>query len=82
MLRICSENYRRWKARALSEAGDAKESLERAFFWIELHSALLALRLAEKEGKASKEAIFSAKLKICSKLLEYAEKLLKKFESS
>ena len=83
-LQICSENYKRWKKIALSSGNleEVKKAMRRAFFWLEMHSAFLALDAAENK-KMDKESLFMllrAKAKICKKLADYAEEILKEFE--
>lgn len=81
-LQICSENYKRWKEIALSSNNidEIKKALKRAFFWLELHSAFLFLNSIEKVKNKDEKLnlkLIKAKAKICEKLTNYAEELLK-----
>lgn len=78
---ICSQNYEKWKSLALSSTNteESKKYMEKAFFWLELHSAFVLLASAEEtKGKdpAFKEKLMIAKARLSKKLSEYAKKLL------
>jgi hypothetical protein len=76
-LQICSENFRKWKTIALTTNNlrTAQKAFKRAFFWLELFAAFSILRILEENGK-NKDLIAQAKLKICERLLNYADHLL------
>jgi hypothetical protein len=81
-LQICSENYKKWKNIALSASNleEARKAANRAFFWLELHSAFLFLELLEKTKKNDNNLqlkVLKAKSIICKKLVEYSEELLR-----
>ncbi|MEM5870202.1 MAG: hypothetical protein QXR09_03510 [Candidatus Aenigmatarchaeota archaeon] len=78
---ICSQNYEKWKALALSSKSieESKKYMQKAFFWLELHSAFLLLAAAEEtKGKdpTFKQKLILAKARLSKKLSEYAEKLI------
>ncbi|MEM5829607.1 MAG: hypothetical protein QW040_02815 [Candidatus Aenigmatarchaeota archaeon] len=78
---MCVENYEKWKALALStpKKDESKKFLEKAFFWLELHSAFITLFAAEqiKGGDPLfKRKLLLAKARLSKKLVEYAEKVL------
>ncbi|MEM5772614.1 MAG: hypothetical protein QXL86_00060 [Candidatus Aenigmatarchaeota archaeon] len=82
---LCSENYEKWKALALSAQNkeESKKFLEKAFFWLELQSAFITLFAAEQaKGKdpAFKRKLLLAKTKLSKKLAEYAENVLNEIE--
>jgi len=77
-LEICYSNYKKWKEKAFSMGNlEVRKSLERAFFWLELHSALYAIGLLEIKAKTKQEKkeILEAKKKIIEKLNEYEKTL-------
>lgn len=78
----CNERYSAWKNKAMftNDIREAKKAVERAFFWMELRSALLFLMSVENSGKdnaASKEKILRAKMNLSRKLSEHTKELLK-----
>jgi len=78
---LCSQNYQKWKNLALSSRSpeEGKRFLEKACFWLELHSAFITLFAAEQsKGKdpVFKNKIMVAKASLLKKLSEYAEKTL------
>lgn len=80
-LEFCTEKYKKWRAIALTSENleEAKRAAEKAFFWLELYSAYLAVFAMEKFGKKdikSKNKIFLARIKICKKLNEYSRQML------
>lgn len=82
---LCSENYEKWKALALSAENkeESKRFLEKAFFWLELQSAFITLFAAEQtKGKdpVFKKKLLLAKAKLSKKLAEYAESVLNEIE--
>jgi hypothetical protein len=82
---LCSQNYERWKALALSAQNreESKRFLEKAFFWLELQSAFITLFAAEQSkgnDPLFKKKIMLAKAMLSKKLVEYAEKILSEIE--
>ena len=79
-LQLCSENYKKWKEIALTanSVEEAKEAAKKAFFWLELHSAFLALHAIEnsKKDKEAEVKLIKARAKLCKKLVEYANEVL------
>ncbi|MEM5834922.1 MAG: hypothetical protein QXQ69_03685 [Candidatus Aenigmatarchaeota archaeon] len=80
-LEFCTEKYKKWRNIALNSENleEAKKAAERAFFWLELYSAYLAILSAEKLAKHNKKLknkIFAARIKICKKLNEYSKQML------
>ncbi|MEM7825753.1 MAG: hypothetical protein QW412_02760 [Candidatus Aenigmatarchaeota archaeon] len=80
-LEFCTEKYKKWREIALNsqKIEESKRAAEKAFFWLELYSAYLALLTMEKFGRndlESKKKIFLARIKICKKLNEYSRKML------
>jgi hypothetical protein len=56
--------------------------MERAFFWLEMHSAFFAIGTLEKTKKMSKEDVFKLiqlKSKLIERLSEYAKTLIEDF---
>jgi UDP-glucose 6-dehydrogenase len=77
-LEICYRNYKKWKEKAfLSSDENAKEALERAFFWLEMHSAFFVVGVLEKaeNSKENLQKILAMKIKLLEKLSEYAKTL-------
>jgi hypothetical protein len=82
---LCSQNYEKWKALALSsqDKEESKRFLEKAFFWLELQSAFITLFAAEQSKGNDpffKRKIMLAKARLSKKLAEYAEKVLNEVE--
>ncbi|MGC8812628.1 MAG: hypothetical protein ACP5O8_03545 [Candidatus Aenigmatarchaeota archaeon] len=80
-LEFCTEKYKKWKTIALTseDLEEAKKAAQKAFFWLELYSAYLAVLTMEKFGKKdlkSRNKIFLARIKICKKLNEYSRQML------
>jgi len=83
-LEICYLNYKKWKEKALSSADwSIKKALERAFFWLEIHSAIYAIGLLEIRAKTKEEKLqlLEAKKKIIEKLTEYEKTLAEELDS-
>lgn len=84
-LAMCSRHYKKWKGMALSE-GDreaSKKFMERAFFWLELQSAFMALWAVEKTAPSdqrTKNQIIAAKANLSKKLADYAKGILDDME--
>jgi len=80
-LELCAEHYKKWKQKALEakDLPEGKKALERAFFWIELHSAFIALNAVEQtRGKDPKvrNKLLIAKTSLSKKLANYANEML------
>lgn len=80
-LEICSFHYNKWKNAALAANNkeEVTKSLERAFFWLELQTAFIALNSVEKyEGKDPKvkNKLLVAKTNLSKKLAEYANQVM------
>jgi hypothetical protein len=75
-IKICNDNYQRWKQLALN--GERK-AVERAFFWLELQTAFIALHSIEQthQDGESKEKLIMAKVNLSNKLADYAKEILK-----
>ncbi len=78
-LEICYRNYKKWKEKAfLSSEKDAKEAIERAFFWLEMHSAFFTIGVLERtqiNNKENLQKLLLMKMKLLEKLSEYAKTL-------
>jgi len=80
-LEICSFHYNKWKNAALaaSNKDEVKKNLEKAFFWLELQTAFIALDSVEKyQGKDPKvkNKLLIAKTNLSKKLANYANGIL------
>jgi hypothetical protein len=80
-LSICSEHYQKWKSVALNSFNkvETRKALDRAFFWLELQSAFIALHAVERTGGNNEETrrkLFTAKANLSKKLAEYAKEIL------
>lgn len=81
-LAMCARHYRKWKGMALSENDReaSKKFMERAFFWLELQSAFMALWVVEKtaptDDHRTKNQIIAAKANLSKKLADYAKGIL------
>ena len=76
---LCSEHYKRWKDIALTTEGDrAKNAMKKAFFWLELQTAFIALHALEQTRKdvKAKRMLIIAKTNLTKKLAEYANDIL------
>jgi len=82
-LEICYRNYKKWRDLAFSLNGlKSKEAMERAFFWLEMHSAFFAIGTIERAGIRSKEdleKLIQLKSKLIERLSEYAKTLMGDF---
>lgn len=82
-LEICYKNYKKWKELALSLKGvESQKAMERAFFWLEMHSAFFVIGAIEKTRKMSKEDVvklIQLKSKLVERLAEYAKTLIEDF---
>lgn len=80
-LEICSFHYDKWKNAALaaSNKDEVKRNLEKAFFWLELQTAFIALDSVEKNyGKDPKvkNKLLIAKANLSKKLANYANEIM------
>lgn len=80
-LKLCSENYQKWKSLALSANSieQAKKFLEKAFFWLELQAAfitLFSIEQAKGNDPEIKKKLITAKSNLSKKLTEYAKSVL------
>lgn len=76
-LAVCAEHYKKWKNLALATRNP--KALERAFFWLELHSAFIILHAIEQVGKNDREIVkklIAAKANLSKRLAEYAKEIL------
>jgi hypothetical protein len=82
-LEICYRNYKKWKELAFSLSGkESQKAMERAFFWLEMHSAFFAVGTLEKSRKMDKEdllKLIQLKSKLIERLAEYAKTLVEDF---
>jgi hypothetical protein len=82
-LEICYRNYKKWKELAFSLSGkESQKAMERAFFWLEMHSAFFAVGTLEKSRKMNKEDVLrliQLKSKLVERLAEYAKTLVEDF---
>ncbi len=77
----CGEHYQTWKDKALfaKDIYEARKSVERAFFWMELRSAFIFLHTIEStkgNDKETKEKLIRAKVNLSKKLSEYVKVML------
>ncbi len=84
-LELCAYYYKKWKKLANSSKSleEAKKFMKKAFFWLELQSAYLALWSIENlKGKDQKvrEKLIIAKANLAKKLADYAEEILREFK--
>ncbi|MBU5537620.1 MAG: hypothetical protein QW818_02935 [Candidatus Aenigmatarchaeota archaeon] len=78
---ICTEHYNMWKDKALftNDICQARKALERAFFWLELRSALLFLLVVEKtkgNNQETKRKLIEAKINLSKKLTDYLKEMI------
>jgi len=82
-LEICYKNYKKWKELAFSLNGiESQKAIERAFFWLEMHSAFFAVGTLEKTRKMNKDEVvrlIEIKSKLIERLVEYAKTLIDDF---
>jgi len=82
-LEMCYKNYKKWKELAFSLDGtESQKAMERAFFWLEMHSAFFAVGILEKTRKMSKDdaiKLIQLKSKLIERLVEYAKTLIEEF---
>jgi hypothetical protein len=78
-LELCSTYYKKWKEKALSSQNleQSKNAMQKAFFWLEMHSAFLALEAMEQnKDPENLQKLILAKANLSKKLIEYSEKIL------
>ncbi|MBI2084434.1 MAG: hypothetical protein HYT70_02380 [Candidatus Aenigmarchaeota archaeon] len=80
----CTEHYKSWREKALglNDIQGVKKATERAFFWLELRSALMFLKMIEQtnaDGETKKKLII-AKSNLSRKLSDYMKKILDEME--
>jgi hypothetical protein len=78
---MCSEHYGKWKQLALTAVNmqEGGRCLKRAFFWLELQAAFVALWAVEQTRGDEPEAvekIIEAKGNLTKKLADYANETL------
>ena len=82
-LEICYKNYKKWKELAFSSKGvESQKAMERAFFWLEMHSAFFVIGAIERTRKMSREDVvklIQLKSKLVERLAEYAKTLIEDF---
>jgi len=77
----CSFHYQKWKNLALStvDPKEANRCMKKAFFWLELQSAFIAL-FAIEQAKGNdpkiKRQLIIAKTNLSKRLAEYANEIL------
>lgn len=84
-MELCAYYYNKWKNLAISSKNfeEAKKFMKKAFFWLEIQLAYLALWSIENlRGKDPKvrEKLIIAKANLAKKLADYAEEILKDFK--
>jgi hypothetical protein len=83
-LELCSSYYKKWKEKALFSQNleESKSAMQKAFFWIELHSAFLALEAMEQKSSDSEnlKKLILARANLARKLVEYSEKILEEMK--
>lgn len=77
----CSSQYTKWRDLALQaeEMDELKMCLQKAMFWMELHSAFVALWSVEQvkgEDPETKERLIIAKSQLSKRLADYAQQIL------
>lgn len=80
-LSLCTNHYKKWKGLALAADSltESRKCLDRAFFWLELQTAFIALFAIEKTNGDDPKAelkLISAKANVSKKLAEYAKEIL------
>lgn len=78
---LCSQHYQKWKSLALSTNNleESRKCLEKAFFWLELQSAFIALFAIEKTGGNDPKTelkLITAKASLSKRLAEYAKEII------
>jgi hypothetical protein len=83
-LELCSSYYKKWKEKALSSQNleQIKSAMQKAFFWIELHSAFLILEAMDQKSNNPEnlKRIILARANLAKKLVEYSEKILEEIK--
>ena len=78
---LCTEHFQKWKNLALAntDINEVKKAMNRAFFWMELRTAFIALHAVEQmKGQSNevKEKLIVAKANLSKKLADYAQEIL------
>ena len=78
---MCSEHYQKWKdiAFAANDVEESRKALKKAFFWLELQTAFMALWTIEQtKGKDPevKRQLIMAKTNLSKRLADYANEIL------
>jgi hypothetical protein len=84
-IEMCTEHYQKWKDQALGtrDSIEARKAMERAFFWLELQTAFIALHSVEQvkgQDREVKRKLIVAKANLSKKLADYAKKILDEIE--
>ncbi len=76
----CNENYQMWREKALAENDlqNVKKATERAFFWLELRSALMFLNTVERTSNdtETRQKLLKAKINLSRKLTDQLREIL------
>jgi len=77
----CSFHYQKWKNLALAtvDPKEANRCMKKAFFWIELQSAFIALFAIEQtkgNDPNTKRQLITAKTNLSKRLADYASEIL------
>jgi len=80
-IELCTNHYQKWKQLALSAKNmqESRNALEKAFFWLELQTAFIALFTMEKLQSNNPEIklkIIAAKSNLSKRLADYANTIL------
>ena len=83
----CSRQYSKWKEMALDAETmpELKMCLRKAMFWMELHTAFVALwsiEHARGDDPETKERLIMAKSNLSKRLADYAENILDEINST
>lgn len=78
---VCSQHYQKWKtlANSTNSLEESRKAMKKAFFWLELQTAFMALWTVEqtkgKDPKVKKQLIL-AKTNLSKRLADYANEIL------
>ena len=77
---MCTEHYQKWKdlALATNDMEESRKALKKAFFWLELQTAFMAIWTVEQtKGKNPevKKQLIMAKTNLSKKLADYANEI-------
>jgi hypothetical protein len=77
---LCSYHYGKWKDMAMSseDSSSSRKFMGRAFFWVELQAAFVALWAIEQTArdKKTRDKILVAKANLSKKLADYADSII------